>query len=41
MATALSVDLRSRVIAAVDGGMSRRRAASRFGVSYSSAIRSG
>ena len=39
MATALSVDLRSRVIAAVDGGMSRRRAASRFGVSYSSAIR--
>ena len=39
MATALSVDLRSRVIAAVDGGMSRRRATSRFGVSYSSAIR--
>lgn len=39
MATALSVDLRSRVIAAVDGGMSRRQAAARFGVSYSSAIR--
>jgi len=39
MATALSVDLRSRVIAAVDDGMSRRRAATRFGVSYSSAIR--
>lgn len=39
MATALSVDLRSRVIAAVDEGMSRRRAAARFGVSYSSAIR--
>jgi len=39
MATALSVDLRSRVIAAVDDGMSRRRAAARFGVSYSSAIR--
>ena len=39
MATALSIDLRTRVIAAVDGGMSRRRAAARFGVSYSSAIR--
>jgi len=39
MATALSVDLRSRVITAVNEGMSRRRAAARFGVSYSSAIR--
>lgn len=39
MATALSVDLRCRVIAAVDDGMSRRRAAARFGISYSSAIR--
>jgi transposase len=39
MATALSIDLRSRVVAAVDDGMSRRRAAARFGVSYSSAIR--
>lgn len=39
MATALSIDLRSRVVAAVDEGMSRRRAAARFGVSYSSAIR--
>ena len=39
MATALSVDLRSRVIAAVDDGMSRRGAAARFGISYSAAIR--
>ena len=39
MATALSIDLRSRVVTAVEGGMSRRRAAARFGVSYSSAIR--
>lgn len=39
MATALSVDLRSRVIAGVDDGVSRRGAAGRFGVSYSFAIR--
>lgn len=39
MATALSVDLRFRVVAAVDDGTSRRQAAARFGVSYSSAIR--
>lgn len=39
MATALSNDLRRRVLAAVDGGMSCRRAAERFGVSASSAIR--
>jgi transposase len=39
MAKALSIDLRERVIAAVDEGMSRREAASRFGVSASSAIR--
>jgi transposase len=35
----LSVDLRSRVLAAVDGGLSCRQAAERFGVSASSAIR--
>jgi transposase len=39
MATALSNDLRKRVLAAVDGGMSCRQAAERFGVSASSAIR--
>lgn len=39
MATALSNDLRKRVLAAVDGGMSCRRAAQRFGVSAASAIR--
>jgi transposase len=39
MATALSNDLRRRVLAAVDGGMSCRQAADRFGVSASSAIR--
>jgi transposase len=39
MARALSIDLRERVLAAVDGGMSCRRAADRFGVSASSAIR--
>jgi transposase len=39
MANALSVDLRSRVVVAVSGGMSRRQAAARFGVSISSAIR--
>jgi putative transposase len=34
-----SVDLRERVVAAVEGeGMSRRAAAARFGVSYSAAI---
>ena len=35
----LSEDLRTRVIGAVDGGMSRRAAAARYGVSVSSAIR--
>ena len=35
----LSDDLRIRVIRAVDGGLSRRAAAARFGVSVSSAIR--
>ena len=35
----LSLDLRERVVAAVSAGMSRRRAAERFGVSAASAIR--
>ena len=39
MGKPMSVDLRRRVVAAVDGGMSRREAAERFGVSILSAIR--
>lgn len=39
MAKPLSEDLRVRVIDAVDGGMSRRAAAERFGVSPASAVR--
>jgi transposase len=39
MGKTLSVDLRQRVVDAVAVGMSRRRAASRFGVSPSSAVR--
>ena len=39
MSKALSVDLRKRVVDAVDGGASRRGAAERFGVSASSAMR--
>jgi transposase len=39
MAQALSMDLRVRVVAAIAGGMSRRQAAQRFGVSAASAIR--
>ena len=39
MAGAFSQDLRSRVIAAVDGGMSRNSAAERFGVAVSTAVR--
>jgi transposase len=39
MAKPLSEDLRVRVVEAVDGGMSRRAAAERFGVSASSAVR--
>lgn len=39
MGKPLSNDLRERVVAAVLSGVSRRRAASRFGVSPSSAIR--
>jgi transposase len=39
MARPLSEDLRTRLIAAVEGGMSRRAAAERFGVAAASAIR--
>ena len=39
MAGALSQDLRFRVIAAVDGGMSRRAAADRFDIGVATAIR--
>ena len=39
MAEPLSVDVRKRVVAAVKNGMSRRRAASKFQVGVSSAIR--
>ena len=39
MSKALSVDLRDRVVAAIEGGLSCRQAALRFGVSASSAIR--
>ena len=39
MAKALSEDLRIRLVRAVEGGMSRRAAAERFGISVSSAIR--
>ena len=39
MSKALSLDLRTRVLAAIAGGMSCRKAAERFGVSASSAIR--
>lgn len=39
MAKSLSVDLRQRVIAAIEGGLSCRQAAERFGVSAASAIR--
>jgi transposase len=39
MGKALSLDLRERVTAAVAGGLSRHRAAERFGVSAASAIR--
>jgi transposase len=39
MVRALSVDLRKRVIAVVEEGVSCRQAAERFGVSASSAIR--
>ncbi|TLU70462.1 IS630 family transposase [Lichenicoccus roseus] len=39
MGKPLSTDLRSRLVAAVSAGMSRRRAAERFGVSAASAVR--
>lgn len=39
MVKALSIDLRKRVVSAVDGGMSRNQAADRFGVSVASAVR--
>jgi transposase len=39
MAKPLSEDLRIRVVQAVEGGMSRRAAAERFGISVSSAVR--
>ena len=39
MARSLSVDLRRRVVGAIEGGLSCRAAAERFGVSPSSAIR--
>lgn len=39
MAKSLSVDLRRRVVEAVESGMSRRAAADRFGISAASAVR--
>jgi len=39
MTRPLSTDLRQRVIAAVEGGMTRRGAADRFGVAASTAVR--
>ncbi len=39
MSSALSNDLRRRVVDSIEGGLSRRAAARRFGVSASSAIR--
>jgi transposase len=39
MARSVSEDLRRRLIAAVDGGMSRRAAAQRFSVAAASAVR--
>jgi transposase len=39
MARPYSLDLRERLVAAVDRGMSRRRAAVRFGIGISTAIR--
>ena len=39
MGNPLSLDLRERVVAVVDGGLSRRQAAARFSVSPASAVR--
>ncbi len=39
MTRPLSIDIRERLISAVEGGMSRRSAATRFGVAASTAIK--
>ena len=39
MTRPLSLDLRERLVAAVDGGLSRRAAAERFGVAVSTAVK--
>lgn len=39
MGKPLSMDLRERVIGAIDGGLSRRAAAARYGIAPSTAIR--
>ena len=39
MTKPLSIDLRERLISAVDGGLSRRSAAARFGIAVSTAIK--
>ena len=39
MARALSQDLRDRVVAAVEGGMSCRAVAARFGIGVATAVR--
>ena len=39
MTKPLSIDLRERLISAVEGGMSRRSAAARFGIAISTAIK--
>ena len=39
MTKPLSIDLRERLISAVEGGMTRRSAAERFGVAASTAIK--
>ena len=39
MTQPLSIDIRERLISAVDGGMSRRGAAERFGIAASTAIK--
>ena len=39
MAKSLSIDIRERLVSAVDGGMTRHSAADRFGVAASTAIK--
>ena len=39
MSKSLSIDLRERLVSAVEGGMTRRSAAKRFGVAASTAIK--